>query len=46
MLNWTQYWYDNELGTPSSCRQGTCGAANLQNGHTSWEVLTRLQLWF
>jgi phosphate-selective porin OprO/OprP len=47
MLNWNEYWYDNGRGTPYSCRQSTCGAGNLMGrDKTSWEILTRLQLWF
>ena len=47
MFNWTQYWFDNSLGTPFSCRQTTCGAGNLQRSHDSyWEIASRLQLWF
>ncbi|HEY7649542.1 MAG TPA: porin [Methylomirabilota bacterium] len=47
MVNYTQYWYDNSLGTPYSCRQASCAAGNLQRREdTSWEVLSRLQIWF
>jgi len=47
MFNWTNYWYDNELGTPFSCDRDTCSASTLgRNGDTSWEVLTRMQVWF
>lgn len=47
MLNWTRYWYDNPLGTPTSCRVPVCGAAGLRRGDdSSDEVLTRLQIWF
>jgi phosphate-selective porin OprO and OprP len=47
MLNWTRYWYDNTLGTPFSCRLSECSAATLQRGDdASWEVLSRIQLWF
>ncbi len=47
MVNWTQYWFDNSLGTPFSCRQTVCGAGALQRNHdTSWEILSRLQFWF
>jgi phosphate-selective porin len=46
-FNWTQYWYDNALGTPFSCTSGSCSATNLHSGSkTSWEILSRLQLWF
>jgi hypothetical protein len=46
-VNYTQYWYDNSLGTPYSCRQASCAAGNLQRREdTSWEVLSRLQIWF
>jgi phosphate-selective porin len=47
MFNFTQYWYDTELGTPFSCEEGPCTAATLErHGDTSWEILTRMQLWF
>ena len=47
MFNWTNYWYDNSLGTPFSCNLGSCSAADLQSGDkSSWEILSRLQLWF
>ena len=46
MANWTRYWFDNDLGTPFSCKQGSCGASTLQSAGGSWEFLTRLQLWF
>ena len=47
MVNWTQYWFDNKLGTPFSCRQASCGANNLRySNDSSWELLSRLQLWF
>jgi len=49
MFNWTNYWYDNALGTPSSCLT-TCASTSLGNlrrsNDTSWEILSRLQLWF
>lgn len=49
MLNGTNYWYDNRLGTPFSCPTA-CAAtnpANLRRGEdTSWEILSRLQVWF
>jgi hypothetical protein len=46
-LNWTNYWYDNSLGTPFSCPMTTCTAANLRSrDDTSWEILSRLQVWF
>ncbi len=49
MFNWTNYWYDNALGTPFSCRT-TCTSTSLGNlqrsDETSWEILTRMQLWF
>ena len=42
-----QYWFDNRLGTPSSCRQSVCGRGNLRrSANSSWELLSRLQLWF
>jgi phosphate-selective porin OprO/OprP len=47
MFNFTQYWYDSALGTPFSCETGPCTAATLEpHGDTSWEILTRMQLWF
>ena len=50
MFNWTHYWYDNALGTPFSCSRGftICGAGQLRRVEdpTSWEVLSRMQLWF
>ncbi|HLC40948.1 MAG TPA: porin [Methylomirabilota bacterium] len=47
MLNWTQYWFDNPLGTPFSCRLATCTATQLVPGSKeSWELLSRLQVWF
>jgi phosphate-selective porin OprO/OprP len=47
MFNWTQYWYDNPLGTPFSCRLTKCNFGDLQRSHdTSWEILSRLQIWF
>ncbi len=50
MLNGTNYWYDDARGTPFSCPGGftTCGAGNLRrvDDPTSWEVLSRIQLWF
>lgn len=47
-LNWTEYWYDNPLGTPFSCASLACSAAQLRprSDPTSWELLTRFQLWF
>jgi phosphate-selective porin OprO/OprP len=47
MLNWDGYWYDNSLGTPFSCTLGSCMASNLRTGDDfSWEILSRLQIWF
>jgi phosphate-selective porin OprO and OprP len=47
MLNWTNYWYDNWLGTLFSCPTTTCTAANLRSrDDTFWEILSRLQVWF
>ncbi len=48
MLDWTQYWYDNALGTPFSCERLACSAAQLRrrDDATSWELLSRVQLWF
>jgi len=50
MFNWTNNWYDNALGTPFSCRT-TCASTSLSNlqrsnDKSSWELLSRLQLWF
>jgi len=50
MFNWTNNWYDNPLGTPFSCRT-TCTSTSLSNlqqsnDTSSWELLSRLQLWF
>jgi phosphate-selective porin len=30
MVNWTRYWYDNRLGTPTSSRASTCSAGALR----------------
>jgi len=47
MLNWNYYWYDNALGTPFSCQLGSCSAAQLRGADKeSWEILSRLQIWF
>lgn len=47
MFNWTNYWYDNDLGTPFSCQRPSCSPAQLQKADdTSWEILTRLAFWF
>jgi phosphate-selective porin OprO and OprP len=47
MLNWTNYWYDNSLGTPFSCDLGSCAATTLRRADdSSWEILSRLQVWF
>jgi len=47
MFNWSEYWYDNSLGTPFSCRQTVCGAGNLRRSHDPvWELSSRIQLWF
>jgi phosphate-selective porin len=47
MVNWTRYWYDNRLGSPTSCRTPACSAGTLRRGdESSNEVLTRLQIWF
>jgi phosphate-selective porin OprO and OprP len=47
MLNWNYYWYDNALGTPFSCQLGSCSAAQLRRADKeSWEILSRLQIWF
>jgi phosphate-selective porin OprO/OprP len=46
MFTWSQYWYENALGTPFSCQQSSCGAANLRRGGSNWEIQSRLQFWF
>jgi hypothetical protein len=47
MLNWNYYWYDNARGTPFSCQQRSCSAAALRSADKeSWEILSRLQVWF
>jgi phosphate-selective porin OprO and OprP len=47
MFNWTNYWYENSLGTPFSCTLGSCSAAQLRGAdRKSWEILSRLQVWF
>jgi phosphate-selective porin OprO and OprP len=47
MLNWNYYQYDNALGTPFSCQLGSCSAAQLRRAvKESWEILSRLQIWF
>ena len=47
MLNWNYYRYDNPLGTPFSCQLGSCSAAQLRTAvQESWEILSRLQIWF
>ena len=47
MLNWNYYWFDNTLGTPFSCQLGACSAAQLRSADKeSWEILSRLQVWF
>jgi phosphate-selective porin OprO and OprP len=47
MLNGNYYWFDNSLGTPFSCDLGSCSAATLRSaGDSSWEILSRLQIWF
>jgi len=47
MFNWSEYWYDNSLGTPFSCRQTVCGAGNLRRSHDPvWELSSRIQFWF
>jgi phosphate-selective porin OprO/OprP len=46
MANWTTYQYDTLLGTPFSCGQPTCTASQLTPGGDSWEVLSRIMLWF
>jgi phosphate-selective porin OprO/OprP len=46
MFNWTNYWYENSLGTPFSCTLGSCTTANLHSGDkSSWEIVSRLQVW-
>jgi phosphate-selective porin len=47
MFNWSQYWYDTQLGTPFGCNQAACGAGNLKGrGNSNHEIQTPLQLWF
>jgi phosphate-selective porin OprO/OprP len=46
MLNWTQYWFDNDLGTPFSCRLATCSETTVQRGDDAYEVETSVQVWF
>ena len=47
MLNWNYYQYDNPIGTPFSCQLGSCSAAQLRTAaQESWEILSRLQIWF
>jgi phosphate-selective porin OprO/OprP len=47
MLDYSQYWYETELGTPFSCNQSSCGAGNPRGrGDTNYEIQTRLQIWF
>jgi phosphate-selective porin len=47
MLNWNYYQYENALGTPFSCQLGSCSAAQLRRAvKESWEILSRLQIWF
>jgi phosphate-selective porin len=47
MFNWTNYWYENSLGTPFSCTLGSCSAAQLRGADKkSWEILSRLQVWY
>jgi hypothetical protein len=47
MLNRDYYWYDNAFGTPFSCQLGSCSAAQLRAAaQESWEILSRLQIWF
>jgi phosphate-selective porin OprO and OprP len=47
MLNWNYYWFDNAFGTPFSCQLGACSAAQLRRARQeSWEILSRLQIWF
>jgi phosphate-selective porin OprO/OprP len=47
MLDWDYYWYDNAFGTPFSCSLGSCSAAQLHRARQeSWEILSRLQIWF
>jgi phosphate-selective porin OprO/OprP len=47
MLNWNYYWFDHALGTPFSCQLRSCTAASLRSADKeSWEILSRLQVWF
>ncbi len=49
MVNGTNYWFGNPLGTPFSCPT-TCASTNPTNlqraDRTSWEILSRLEVWF
>lgn len=44
MLNWTHYWFDNDLGTPFSFDPATQKLVKADD--TSWEILTRMAFWF
>jgi hypothetical protein len=47
MFNWSYYWFDNSFGTPFSCTTSACTAATLRSADKeSWEILSRLQVWF
>jgi phosphate-selective porin len=47
MYNWSYYWFDNGFGTPLSCATSSCTAATLRSADKeSWEILSRLQVWF
>lgn len=44
MFNWTNYWYDNDLGTPFSFDPAT--KTLVKGDDTSWEILSRMAIWF
>ena len=47
MFNFSEYWYETQLGTPFSCTQASCSAGTLQGmGISNYEIQTRLQFWF
>jgi hypothetical protein len=47
MLNWTNYWFDNPFGTLFSCPKTCPSPADLRMvDEWSWEILSRLQVWF
>jgi len=42
MFNWTQNWFDNRAATPNTKSPDV----SRRSDDTSWEILTRLALWF